>query len=204
MDQALFEMSHEDRMRLCYESMREKDALTAAHCSRVAVVVERLAGVLGADGDTLDLLRSAALVHDVGKAAIPQSILTKPAPLDAAEWQVMKQHPEVGARLARKLELPDELCDVVMHHHERYDGTGYPHGLSGDAIPLGARVLTVVDVFDAMTSERCYRPAFTMDAALHAMAQESGTVLDPDVLRGFEGMLRGETRARIRVLQGVG
>lgn len=190
MDRALYELSPTEQIDLCVESMVVKDPHTASHCTRVAELVDQLARALELAAEARRMLRTAALLHDVGKAAMPRSILTKTEPLDEVEWCVMRQHPAIGARLAAKLGLPPVVCDVILHHHEHYDGTGYPSALRGDEIPLCARMLCVADVYDALTSERCYRPAHDVDSSLHIMAEECGSVLDPHVFSAFESMMR--------------
>lgn len=195
MDRALYELSSTEQIDLCVESMAVKDPLTASHCTRVADLAAELASALELAAETRRMLHTAALIHDVGKAAMPSSILTKPEPLDAVEWCVMRQHPAIGARLATKLGLPPVLCDIVLHHHEHYDGTGYPSALRGEEIPLCARILCVVDVYDALTNERCYRPAHDPDCSLTIMAEECGSVLDPHVFRTFESMMRQDFSA---------
>lgn len=205
MDRSLYELSSTERIDLCVESMVVKDPHTALHCTRVADLVEQLATALQLATDARTLLHAAALIHDVGKAAMPRSILTKAEPLDAVEWCVMRQHPAIGARLAAKLGLPPVVCEVILHHHEHYDGSGYPSALRGDEIPLFARVLCVADVYDALTNERCYRPAHNVDGSLNIMAEECGTVLDPHVFRAFESMMRdGPGRADVPGLMMAG
>jgi HD-GYP domain-containing protein (c-di-GMP phosphodiesterase class II) len=135
-------------------------------------------------------------MHDVGKLAVPSSILNKPGPLDEEEWRIMRQHPEWGDRLAEKLHLPDVVRSVVRHHHERWDGSGYPDGLGERAIPLVARMLCVVDVYDALTTERSYRHALTRDEALSVMQTESGSTLDPSIYRTFRRVMMGDERAQ--------
>lgn len=190
MDRALYDLSSTERIDLCIESMAVKDPRTAAHCTRVAGLVDQLASALQLAAETRRMLRTAALIHDVGKAAVPHSILHKAEPLDAVEWCVMRQHPVIGARLAAKLGLPSVMCDVILHHHEHYDGSGYPGALRGSEIPLFARILCVADVYDALTNERCYRPAHDADRSLDIMAEECGRVLDPRIFRMFESVVR--------------
>jgi putative nucleotidyltransferase with HDIG domain len=197
MSRVLSEMDRHERLRLCINSMAAKDDATSAHCSRVTELVDRLATALGIGGATREHLRSAAMIHDIGKLAVPQSILLKPGRLDENEWHVMRQHPTIGARLAARLELPRVLCEVVLHHHEHWDGGGYPYSLRGRQIPLSARIMCVADVFDALTSDRSYRSAYDTDVALFIMERECGSTLDPDIFRTFCMMLRGENRARI-------
>jgi ribonuclease P protein subunit RPR2 len=125
------------------------------------------------------------LLHDVGKLAVPDAILRKRGPLTEAERLVMRRHPEVGANLLRDLRFLGPALDVVRHHHERWDGGGYPDGLAGTRIPLWARIFAVVDTVDAMTSTRPYRPALPLDAALAVLRRESGRQFDPCCVDAF-------------------
>jgi putative nucleotidyltransferase with HDIG domain len=186
-------------LRMWAESIEAKDRYTADHCTRVADYSERLGRAMGLEGTQLEWLRTGSMMHDVGKLAVPSSILNKPGPLDADEWRIMKKHPEWGDTLALKLKLPEVVRAVVRHHHERWDGTGYPDRLGERSIPLVARMLCVVDVYDALTSERSYRRALTRDEALTMMQGESGSMLDPSIYRTFRRMLMGDERAQVWV-----
>jgi putative nucleotidyltransferase with HDIG domain len=184
-------------LQLWAESIEAKDRYTASHCARVAEYTEQLGRAMGIEGTQLEWLRTGSMMHDVGKLAVPSAILNKPGPLDADEWRIMRQHPEWGDRLAAKMQLPDVVRDVVRHHHERWDGAGYPDRLGERAIPLVARMLCVVDVYDALTSERSYRRALTRDEALTVMQTESGSTLDPAIYRTFRRVMTGDTRAQV-------
>jgi two-component system cell cycle response regulator len=136
---------------------------------------------LGLDARETVLVERAALLHDIGKLAIPRAILEKPGALDDGEWAIVRRHPVLGEAVVRALSPDDELARLVRHHHERWDGTGYPDALAGDEIPLGARVIAACDTFDAITAERAYRPARGTRAALAEVARAAGTQLDPVV-----------------------
>jgi HD-GYP domain-containing protein (c-di-GMP phosphodiesterase class II) len=155
-----------------------RDQVTRFHSQNVAALALRLAEVLGFDEERARLLELAALMHDVGKIALSDSILTKPGPLDAAEWEEVRDHPVRGERILGATELV-ELLPWVRGHHERWDGTGYPDGLAGREIPLEARILFVCDAYDAMVSDRTYRSAMTPSAARAQIAACAGSQFDP-------------------------
>jgi putative nucleotidyltransferase with HDIG domain len=152
-----------------------------------------LAKFLGvSDPGQLQAIEAAALLHDMGKLAIPEHILNKPGKLSAAEFDKMKAHAEIGADLLSSIKFPYPVVPVVRHHHENWDGSGYPCGISGPDIPLGARILAVVDCFDALTSDRPYRPALTPHQAFQILLERRGTFYDPLVvdtfIREFDGI----------------
>jgi putative nucleotidyltransferase with HDIG domain len=153
-----------------------------AHCHRVAGRTALLAWELGLAGGDLARLRTAALLHDIGKIEIPAEIVDKPGPLTHDEYAEMRHHVEIGASLTAALGDPD-LTAIVRHHHERFDGRGYPDGLRGHAIPLGARILAVADTFDALVSPRPYRPPMSERRALVLLDTAAGSQLDPGVVR---------------------
>jgi putative nucleotidyltransferase with HDIG domain len=159
---------------------------THGHSKRVAGHAERIASAMGLPREEVDRIRIAALVHDIGKINIPRAILSKPGRLTDAEFAVVKRHPGDGAVMVEELGDP-ELAAIVRHHHERLDGNGYPDGLVGEDIPLGARIVAVADTFDAVTSARPYRGARTHREALVLVRDEAGTQLDPGVVAAFTG-----------------
>lgn len=159
------------------------------HCARVAAHAARLGRELGiGDADWLESLRLGSAVHDIGKLAVPDSILKKPGRLSAEEWATIRLHPELGARLTHELSMPERVQEAVRHHHEHWDGSGYPYGLAREEIPLCARVVCVVDVYDALTSDRSYRGALSRDEALAVMEAERGRTLDPYIFGVFRGL----------------
>ncbi len=129
-----------------------------------------------------------ALLHDVGKIVVPSSILNKPGPLTTEEWATMKRHPQAGVHLLREIEFPWDIRPMVRHHHEHWDGSGYPDGLVGDDIPLSARILCLADVFDALTSSRSYRAGLTRAHALSVMGEDCGKIFDPTLFELLEGL----------------
>lgn len=192
-----------DRSRVTewIERLEAQDPHAVGHSTGVAAHARRLAQAVGCSGELVESIELAALLHDVGKIEVPARILAKPGPLDAIEWDEVRRHPAAGERVVEGLGLPAALCAMVRAHHERWDGSGYPDGLAGEAIPLGARILTVADVFDALTTDRAYRPAMGLAEALEQMRREAGTVLDPELFSRFEELL---SRSPAAVIAGVG
>lgn len=171
-----------------------KDEETAGHSKRVTEMTVRLARRLGVTPDEVVHLQRGALLHDIGKMGIPDSILLKRGPLTDEEFAIMRTHPELAFQLLSPIEFLRPALDIPYSHHEWWDGSGYPRGLKGDQIPLAARIFAVVDVFDALTSERPYREAWPTDRALQLIRDGSGTHFDPDVVAAFFEMWEYEAR----------
>jgi HD-GYP domain-containing protein (c-di-GMP phosphodiesterase class II) len=144
-----------------------------------------MAKTIGLDKERLSVLRLGALLHDVGKLAVPPAVLLKPGPLTEIEFVQVRRHPAAGVRMLRSLDAPREILPSVLHHHERWDGAGYPRGRAGERIPLEARILTVADSFDAMTSTRPYRPPRQVPEALEELHRCSGSQFDPELVGVF-------------------
>jgi putative nucleotidyltransferase with HDIG domain len=163
-----------------------KDQITHGHIRRVQVYAVELAKRLGVDNDRqLKAIEAAALLHDMGKLAIPEHILNKPGKLTPAEFETMKRHAAIGADLLSSIRFPYPVVPIVRHHHENWNGKGYPTGISGTDIPLGARILAVVDCFDALNSDRPYRPRLDADEAFAILKDRRGTMYDPLVVDTF-------------------
>jgi len=162
-----------------------RDRETQDHTWRVTEMTLRLARALGVAEDQLAHLRRGALLHDIGKMGVPDAILLKPGPLTEEEWAVMKQHPRLAHEMLSPIAFLRPALDIPYAHHERWDGTGYPRGLRGEEIPLAARIFAVVDVFDALTSDRPYRKAWSREEALAYIRQQAGTHFDPRVVEAF-------------------
>jgi ribonuclease P protein subunit RPR2 len=162
-----------------------KDVGTRRHLDRTRDLAMGLARIVDPDLADRPETPHGFLLHDIGKIGIPERLITKRGPLSPSEWQVMRTHPIVGAHIVTPIRLLGEAVDVVRFHHERYDGGGYPLGLRGNEIPLAARIFSVADAFDAITSDRPYRPARTSDMAIEEMLRCSGTQFDPDVVEAF-------------------
>ncbi len=158
---------------------------TGYHSYRVTEFALNLGRRMGLGDEELSVIAKGALLHDIGKIGVPDDILLKPEELDEQEWILMKRHPELGYRMLEKIDFLEESAKLVHTHHERYDGKGYPNGLSGDEIPLGARIFSVVDALDAMTHDRIYREALSFDEAIEGIKEASGTQFDPQVVDVF-------------------
>jgi putative nucleotidyltransferase with HDIG domain len=168
------------------QTIDAKDQVTHDHIRRVQDNSVRLARALGVtDEAEIQALKAASLLHDVGKISVPEHILNKPGRLTPSELEIMRRHAPVGADILSVIGFPYPVVPIVRHHHENWDGTGYPDGLAGEAIPIGARVLMVVDCFDALTSDRPYRPRFEQPAALQVLIDRRGTMYDPRVVDAF-------------------
>jgi diguanylate cyclase (GGDEF)-like protein len=166
-----------------------KDHTAQHHVRRVQFFATRLAAALYVSEQELAGIRTAALLHDVGKLAVPDHILTKPGPLTAEEWRKVRSHPQVGAEIIGAIPFPFPVSPLVLSHHERWDGMGYPSGLKHEQIPLGARILAVADYYDSLVSARSYRPAMAGDTAADVLHHESGKALDPGVVDVFLTLL---------------
>jgi diguanylate cyclase (GGDEF)-like protein/putative nucleotidyltransferase with HDIG domain len=165
-----------------------KDQTAQSHIRRVQVYASGLARALGMPETEIQGVKTAALLHDIGKLAVPEHILSKPGPLTQEEFQKIRIHPQVGAEIISGVPFPYPVAPLILSHHERWDGKGYPVGLKGDEIPLGARILSVVDYFDALMSERPYHKAMSLEAAIGLLRQESMKALDPRVVQTFIDM----------------
>ncbi|HTI54518.1 MAG TPA: HD domain-containing phosphohydrolase [Verrucomicrobiae bacterium] len=159
-------------------ALEAKDPYTRGHSERVATLARRVARAAGVSPSGADTIAQAGLLHDLGKIGIPEQVLRKPGPLDPEEWAMMRRHPIVGAQIVAPLEFFADGAIIVRHHHERHDGSGYPDGLRGQLIPLGSRIVAVADVYDALTSDRPYRPRLSRDEAVRRLQAEAGRTLD--------------------------
>lgn len=180
-------------MRALVESIDGHCDQTCGHGTRVGLLAARTARALGLPLQQQSMLELAGLLHDVGKLGLPSELLSKPGKLTAAEFELVRHHPRMGHQLLAPLDVPRQVLDAVLHHHENHDGSGYPDGLRGAAIPLPAQVIHVADVFDALTSPRAYRGALTSEAACDLLLRDSGRVTHPVVTLAF---LRALARLR--------
>jgi putative nucleotidyltransferase with HDIG domain len=170
--------------------MEAKDAYTKGHTERVASYAVAIAAKLMLPEPMRRRITFGALLHDIGKLGVMESILYKEGKLDTTEWDLLKSHPEIGASVVDKMEFLTGTSEIVKHHHESWDGTGYPDGLKGEEIPLGARIVAVADSFDAMTTNRSYRRALSIDEAIERMQSAAGTQFDPRIVRLFVHHIR--------------
>ncbi|HZJ33624.1 MAG TPA: HD domain-containing phosphohydrolase [Vicinamibacterales bacterium] len=178
-----------------------KDQTTYNHVARVELYATALARTLHMSDVDIEAVRTAALLHDIGKLGVPEHILAKPGPLTPDEFEKVRMHPQIGADILSAVPFPYPVAPLVLAHHERWDGRGYPDGLKGEDIPLGARVLCLVDYFDALTSDRPYHKPLPMDAAAELIKQESGKALDPAAVEAFLQILpevRGQVEANLQ------
>ncbi len=163
-------------------AIEAKDATTGEHLQRVRVYAMELAKELGLSEDETEALRAASVLHDIGKLAVPEHIISKPGKLTPEEFEKMKIHPTVGAEILEQVDFPYPVVPIVRAHHEKWDGSGYPNGLAGEAIPIGARILAAVDCLDALASDRQYRKALPLDEAMRKVVADAGKSFDPQVV----------------------
>jgi putative nucleotidyltransferase with HDIG domain len=188
--------SYAATVRALAGAVEARDAYTGKHAERVAAYGIELARALGMDRPEAPEIEFGFLLHDIGKVAIPDRILYKPGSLSAEERALMNRHPVIGAEIVSGIEFLTEAAKVVRSHHERWDGSGYPDGLRGEEIPLAARVFAVADVFDALTTDRPYRPASTLPEARDIIRRETGSHFDPRVVAAFDA-IDNETFIRV-------
>jgi putative two-component system response regulator len=171
-------------------AVEAKDATTGEHLQHMTHYAGLLGQAMGLGEHDMRLLRYGAILHDIGKVGVSEAILCKPGPLDEYEWSEMRQHPVVGEKICGQLRFARDVGPIIRHHHEHWDGSGYTDALSGEGIPLLARVIAVVDAFDAMTSHRPYRMALPEDEAMRRLVDGSGTQWDPHIVQQFLKFLR--------------
>jgi HD-GYP domain-containing protein (c-di-GMP phosphodiesterase class II) len=178
-----------------------RDLNTGVHSTRLAEWGLRVARDLGVAEECMPDLEMGALLHDIGKIGVPDNVLNKPGRLTAEEYEIVKRHPEFGWTVIRNLPGLERTSLYVLHHHENFDGTGYPARLRGSETPIGARIVSVIDAFDAMVSSRPYRAGLPLEEAIKRLHQSSGTQFDPDVVKSFVRFAQSEMPA---VLEAVG
>jgi len=166
-------------------AMEAKDAYTSGHSSRVAEISCKLGKTVGLDSQQIQLLEWAGLLHDIGKIGIREDVLTKPGKLTEEEFDHIKSHPTKSCKVLEPIDALRDICPAVRHHHEHFDGSGYPDGLHGEQIPLLARILQIADIWDALTSTRSYRAAMSREKALDIIRREAGITMDPELVKNF-------------------
>ncbi len=177
-----------------------RDPETGAHILRMAHYSQIIAQALGLDGETCERILTAAPMHDIGKVGTPDNILLKPGRLTPEEMQIMRQHPRIGHDILKGSSSPmiQMAAEIALTHHEKYDGSGYPDGKAGEAIPIVGRIVAVADVFDALTSPRPYKPAWTLEAALDFIREGRGSHFDPACVDAFLGLIPAVLEIRER------
>lgn len=184
-----FTRAYEDTLEGWSQALELRDPETIMHTRRVIQMTVRLARMMGFQHNELSLISRGALLHDIGKIGIPDHILRKPGPLNEEEWEIMQQHPALAYELLSSIPGLQSIVDIPYCHHEKWDGTGYPRGLKGEEIPLAARIFSVVDVWDALTSDRPYRKAWPFEKARDHIRQVRGQHFDPQVSDAFLYMI---------------
>jgi putative two-component system response regulator len=178
--------AYESSLTVLANAIDVRDPYTRGHVDRVTAYAQELAILLGWQGRMLEQFRYGAILHDIGKIFIPESILLKPSELTKLEWEEVKKHPATGAGMIRDIPYLDQAVPIVRHHHERWDGQGYPDGLAKDQIPAGARIVAVADCFDAMTIDRPYRAGLNLDQACEEIVKCRNAQFDPTVVDAFQ------------------
>jgi putative nucleotidyltransferase with HDIG domain len=196
------EINYDATLKALMAALDAKDQATEGHCERVAKLTVHLARQMGLSDSELVNVERGALLHDVGKIGVPDAVLKKPSSLNDLEWEAMRKHPLLAGVMISKVDFLEGATPILLYHHERFDGSGYPFGLTGDKIPLEARVFSIVDAYDAMTSDRPYRDAMPHSVAMQDIRVNSGSQFDPEVVKAFERLmaqrpdLRGKAPAR--------
>jgi len=196
---ALYESIYQNLFSTLYafvEAIEVRDPYTKQHSSRVTHLALKIGEEIGCSQGDLDILNFSGLLHDIGKIGIRDNILLKPGPLTEEEREVIKKHPVIGANIVGHLGLWKSEQEIICHHHERWDGMGYPDGLSGNSIPLLSRILAVADVYDALTSDRAYRKKLSPKTAIDIILKGSGTQFDPEIVKVFLSMLKHDKRRK--------
>jgi putative nucleotidyltransferase with HDIG domain len=171
------------------QTIELKDPYTKGHCDNVGRYALLIADKLGLTEDKKQEIKYGSWLHDCGKIGVPEAILNYPGKLNEQEMKIIKKHPEWGADVARRAQLSNTIVNIILHHHEAYDGSGYPYGLKGELIPLEARIVSLADVYDALTSDRPYRKAHSLEQAIEIMASMTGKAFDPNIAETFLSML---------------
>lgn len=183
-----------DTLSALTSAIDAKDSYTRGHSERVTELSIQLAQFMGVEKKEVEKIKLGGLLHDIGKIGIPEGILNKPGRLTEEEFVIIKSHPEMGVKIMGKVEFLEAIVPIILSHHERYDGRGYPQGLKDSEIPLLARIVSVVDTYDAMTTDRPYRKAMTIEEALKEIEHCSGTQFDPEIAKYFINMINSESQ----------
>jgi putative two-component system response regulator len=193
---AHIDQAYLETIEVLANAVEGRDRYTRGHIERVTTYVLWMAEELRWPSENIRVLQFGARLHDIGKIIVPDQILNKPGPLDENEWNLMKKHPTAGARILQKISHLEEAIPYILYHHEKWNGEGYPAGLSGKETPLGARVLALADVFDAMTTGRPYRPPIPRETALEHIINQSGIHFDPDLVPNFVEVIKQRSQEK--------
>jgi diguanylate cyclase (GGDEF)-like protein/putative nucleotidyltransferase with HDIG domain len=203
-EEGALEAAHKHVVAALASALQERDSYTGDHSESVVEVAGRVAQALGLDSDEVNEVRTAALLHDIGKVGIPDEILHKPGPLDDREWELMRRHPVIGERILRAIPGLGSVARIVRHEHERWDGRGYPDELAGDDAPIGSRIILACDAYHAMTSDRPYRSAMSHAEAVAELTRNAGTQFDPQVAQALVGYLYGRRQSGVAGMTAIG
>jgi putative nucleotidyltransferase with HDIG domain len=187
------EATYDQTLASLMSALDARDRETEGHSIRVSHMVARMGEALGFSHEQLKVLERGSLLHDIGKIGISDTILHKPGPLSEDEWKIMRTHPDIGAKIVEGIPFLQETIPLIRHHQERWNGTGYPGALSGDEIPILARMFAIVDAFDALTSKRPYRQRISTEESVEYLREQSGILFDPKIVTLFERLI-GENK----------
>jgi diguanylate cyclase (GGDEF)-like protein len=193
--EAALELGHGDVIAALASALQERDRYTSDHSESVVDLTARVGEALALGSEEISYVRTAALLHDIGKVGVPDEVLHKSGPLDDREWEIMRQHPAIGERILRAIPGLGAVARIVRHEHERWDGKGYPDNLAGADIPVGSRIILACDAYHAMTSDRPYRKAMLHAEAMAELSANAGTQFDPEVVQALIGYLYGRRQA---------
>jgi len=183
------EATYDQTLAALMSALDARDRETEGHSSRVSNMTAKLGEALHFTGEQLKVLERGSLLHDIGKIGISDTILHKPGPLSDAEWNIMRCHPDIGAKIVAGIPFLEDTIPLIRHHQERWDGTGYPDGLQGEEIPILARMFSIVDAFDALTSKRPYRQKISTQEAIEYIRGQAGILFDPQIVDVFEKLI---------------
>jgi HD-GYP domain-containing protein (c-di-GMP phosphodiesterase class II) len=192
--EALLKLAHGDVITALASALQERDRYTGDHSENVVDLTARVGDALALDSGEIGRIRTAALLHDIGKVGVPDEILQKPGPLTESEWEIMRQHPATGERILRAIPGLGAVARIVRHEHKCWDGKGYLDKLAGAAIPVGSRIILACDAYHAMTSDRPYRKAMQHSEAMADLTSNAGTQFDPEVVQAPVGYCSGGAR----------
>ena len=192
---AVLELGHGDVIAALASALQERDRYTGDHSESVVDLTAKVGEALALDSEEISRVRTAALLHDIGKVGVPDEILHKPGALTDREWEIMRQHPAIGERILRAIPGLGDVARIVRHEHERWDGKGYPDQLAGAEIPVGSRIILACDAYHAMTSDRPYRKGMDHAEAMAELTSNAGTQFDPEVVEALVGYLFGRRQA---------